>query len=63
MIFILHAGGKKSHKDGEIPREEIEALVKKRKSCEEYCRLHRAELEARFEGRRLNRARQPKDVC
>ena len=63
VIFILHAGSKKSHKDGEIPREEIEALIRKRRSAEEYYRLHRAELEARFEIRRLNRARQPKDVC
>jgi phage-related protein len=63
VIFILHAGSKKLHKDGEISREEIESLVKKRRAAEEYYRLHRAELKGRFEARRLNRARQLKDVC
>ncbi|MBD9507973.1 hypothetical protein IB265_14390 [Ensifer sp. ENS10] len=62
VIFILHAGSKQSHKGGEIPGEEIESLLKW-KSAEEYYSLHRTELKERFQARRLNRARQPKDVC
>lgn len=63
VIFILDAGDKKSHEGGEIPQEQVEALVKKRKSAEAYYRENKAYFQKRYESREKNRAIQPNDIC
>nr|WP_272870649.1 type II toxin-antitoxin system RelE/ParE family toxin [Agrobacterium tumefaciens] len=55
VIFILSAGSKKSHKGGEIPKEEVEALEKRLKKAVAYYADNKEFFEARFARRARNR--------
>jgi phage-related protein len=63
VIFVLDAGDKKSHAGGEIPQEQVEALIKKRKAAEVFYKAEKSDFVKRYETRLKNRESQPGDIC
>lgn len=57
VIIVLDVGIKKSKEGGEIPKEQIARLIKRKKIADQLYQKHRSTFQSRYEKRLKNRER------